>query len=111
MTGRRLSRKEIVLMENFAVRMRDLVGDGNVEVRVPLDSLARTRVPIPPELLLHGSRAELVVKGVWLADTVTGTVVGKYADGPDTLTLFPNSVILVTDLARVLGRFQPVFLS
>jgi hypothetical protein len=88
-------------------RMKDLVGDGNVEVRVPAGALSGRVVHIPPELLLHGNRAELTLKGPWLADTVTGTVVGKYVSGPETLTLFPNSVILVTDLARLLRRFHP----
>lgn len=103
-TGRRLSPAEIRMVERFAVWMKDLVGDGNVEVRLPYGTLARTRVPIPPELLLHGSRAELTLKGPWLADAVTETVVGKYVDGPETLTLFPNPVILVNDLARLLYK-------
>ena len=93
------------MVERFAGRMKNLVGDGNVEVRVPAGALSGKVVPIPPELLLHGNRAELTLKGPWLADTVTQTVVGKYVDGPETLTLFPNSVALVTDLARVLGRY------
>jgi hypothetical protein len=106
-TGRRLSPAEIRMVERFAGRMKDLVGDGNVEVRVPAGALSGRVVHIPPELLLHGNRAELTLKGPWLADTVTGTVVGKYVSGPETLTLFPNSVILVTDLARLLRRFHP----
>ena len=104
-TGRRLSPKEIEMVERFAGRMRDLVGDENIEVRVPAGVFAKQAVLIPPELLLHGSRAELTLKGTWLADTVTETVVGKYVTGPDTLTLFPNPVILVTDLARVLKSY------
>lgn len=95
-------------MEGFAVRMRDLVGTHTREVSIPLRVLAGARVPIPPELVLHGDRAVITLKGVWLADTVSGGVVGKYANGPDTLTLFPNPVVLVTDLARVLRRFHPV---
>lgn len=79
-----------------------MVGDDNIEVWVPVDALAGKSVPVPPELLLHGHRAVLVLRGLWLADSVTGTVVGKYVSGPDTLTLFPNSVILVNDLARLL---------
>ena len=103
-TGQRLSSREILLVEKFATRMRDLVGEENMEVGLSAETLSGARVPIPPELLLHGDRAVITLKGVWLVDTVTGSVVGRYADGPDTLTLFPNSVMLVTDLARVLRR-------
>ena len=106
--GRRLTAAEVETMEGFAVRMRDLVGTHTREVSIPLRVLAGARVPIPPELVLHGDRAVITLKGVWLADTVSGGVVGKYANGPDTLTLFPNPVVLVTDLARVLRRFHPV---
>jgi len=103
-TGQRLSSREIVLVEKFATRMRDLVGEENVGVGLSAETLSGVRIPIPPELLLHGDRAVIALRGVWLVDTVTGSVVGRYADGPDTLTLFPNSVMLVTDLARVLRR-------
>lgn len=95
-------------MEGFAVRMRDLVGTHTRGVSIPSWVLAGSRVPIPPELVLHGDRAVITLRGLWLADTVTGSVVGRYVDGPDTLTLFPNPVILVNDLARVLRRFHPV---
>lgn len=103
-TGQRLSSREIVLVEKFATRMRDLVGEENMEVGLSAETLSGARIPIQPELLLHGDRAVITLKGVWLVDTVTGSVVGRYVDGPDTLTLFPNSVMLVTDLARVLRR-------
>ncbi len=105
--GRRLSEKEIELIECYAKRMREVVGEDNREVEVPAKVLAGTLVPIPPELLLHGCRAVLTLRSAWLADTVTGSVVGKYVSGPDTLTLFPNPVVLVNDLARMLKRFQP----
>lgn len=105
-TGRRLSPTEIKMVERFANRMKDLVGEENVEVRVLSDTLSCTRIPIPPELLLHGRRASLVLRGPWLADSVTGTVVGKYVSGSDTLTLFPNSVALVNDLARLLKSHE-----
>jgi hypothetical protein len=95
-------------MERFAVRMRDLVGTQPVDVKVSAGLLAGSRVSIPPELVLHGDRAVITLRGVWLADMVSGRAVGKYADGPDTLTLFPNPVVLVNDLARVLRRFNPV---
>lgn len=95
-------------MERFAIRMRELVGTHTLEVSIPLLVLAGSRVSIPPELVLHGDRAVITLRGVWLADMVSGRAVGKYADGPDTLTLFPNPVVLVNDLARVLRRFHPV---
>lgn len=106
--GRRLTPVELVSMERFAIRMRDLVGTQPVDVKVSAGLLAGSRIPIPPELVLHGDRAVITLKGVWLADMVSGRAVGKYANGPDTVTLFPNPVILVTDLARVLRRFHPV---
>jgi hypothetical protein len=93
-------------VEGFATRMRELVGTRTVDVEVPAGLLAKTRIPIPPELVLHGERAVITLRGRWLADTVSGGVVGKYADGSDTLTLFPNPVVLVNDLARMLRRFQ-----
>lgn len=104
-TGQRLSSREILLVEKFATRMRDLVGEENMEVGLSAETLSGARVPIPPELLLHGDRAVITLKGVWLVDTVTGSVVGRYADGPDTLTLFPNPVVLVNDLSRVLRKY------
>lgn len=106
--GRRLTPVELVSMERFAIRMRDLVGTQPVDVKVSAGLLAGSRIPIPPELVLHGDRAVITLRGVWLADMVSGRAVGKYANGPDTVTLFPNPVILVTDLARVLRRFHPV---
>lgn len=104
-TGQRLSSREIVLVEKFATRMSGLVGEENMEVGLSAETLSGARVPIPPELLLHGDRAVITLRGVWLADTVTGSVVGRYVDGPDTMTLFPNPVMLVTDLARVLRKY------
>lgn len=105
-TGQRLSSREIVLVEKFATRMRDLVGEENMEVGLSAETLSGARIPIPPELLLHGDRAVITLRGRWLADTVSGGVVGKYADGSDTLTLFPNSVVMVNDLARVLRKYS-----
>lgn len=103
--GRRLTPAEVVAVGGFATRMRDLVGTQAVDVKVSAGLLVGSRIPIPPELVLHGDRAVITLRGVWLADTVTGSVVGRYVDGPDTLTLFPNSVMLVTDLARVLRKY------
>lgn len=99
-TGRRLSPKEVMLVRQYASRMRETVGEDNIKVVLPSDILPGTQITVPPELLLHGDRAILVMKGTWLADTVSGLVVGKLTHG--TLTLFPNSVILVNDLARLL---------
>jgi hypothetical protein len=104
--GRRLTRAEIEAVERFAKRMRELVGTHTVDVAVPAGLLAKTLIPIPPELVLHGERAVITLRGRWLADTVSGRVVGEYADGSNTLTLFPNPVVMVNDLARVLQRFQ-----
>jgi hypothetical protein len=103
--GRRLTPAEAVAIGGFATRMRELVGTQVVEVAVSAGVLAGARIPIPPELVLHGDRAVIILKGMWLADTVTGSVVGRYVDGPDTLTLFPNPVVLVNDLSRVLRKY------
>ena len=103
--GRKLTSAEVVAIEGFAIRMRELVGTQAVNVKVSAGLLAGSRIPIPPELVLHGDRAVITLRGLWLADTVSGGVVGRYVDGPDTLTLFPNPVVLVNDLARVLRKY------
>ena len=103
--GRKLTSAEVVAIEGFAIRMRELVGTQAVNVKVSAGLLAGSRIPIPPELVLHGDRAVITLRGLWLADTVSGGVVGRYADGTDTLTLFPNPVVLVNDLARVLRKY------
>lgn len=97
---------EVMAMEGFATRMRELVGEENKEVGLSAETLSGARIPIPPELVLHGDRAVITLKGRWLADTVSGGVVGRYADSSDTLTLFPNPVILVNDLARMLRKYS-----
>ena len=102
---RKLTSAEVVAIEGFAIRMRELVGTQAVNVKVSAGLLAGSRIPIPPELVLHGDRAVITPRGLWLADTVSGGVVGRYADGTDTLTLFPNPVVLVNDLARVLRKY------
>jgi len=104
--GRRLTPMEVMAMEGFATRMRELVGEENKEVGLSAETLSGARIPIPPELVLHGDRAVITLKGRWLADTVSGGVVGRYADSSDTLTLFPNPVILVNDLARMLRKYS-----
>jgi hypothetical protein len=93
-------------VEGFATRMRELVGTHTIDVAVPAGLSAKTRIPVPPELVLHGDRAVITLRGKWLADTVSGGVVGKYADGSDTLTLFPNPVVLVNDLARLVKSYH-----
>ena len=109
--GRRLTPTEVVVMEGFAKRMLELVGTRTIEVSIPPGTLAEARISVPPELVLHGERAVITLRGRWLADTVSGGVVGKYADGSDTLTLFPNPVVLVNDLARVVGNYHPLTTS
>ena len=104
--GSRLTRGEMAAVEGFATRMRELVGTHTIDVAVPAGLLAGSSIPVPPELVLHGDRAVITLRGLWLADTVTGSVVGRYANGPDTLTLFPNSVMLVTDLARLVKSYH-----
>lgn len=99
--GRKLSQKEIRLIEGYAERMVGLVGTDSVEVEVNVGELKNLAIHLPQELLLQTDSAEIVKKGEWLVDTITGCVVGKCGR---TLTLVPNPIVLVNDLAREIRK-------
>lgn len=95
--GRRLSQKEISLIHDYAKVMVKRVGVYNKTVSVPkaLESFCMT---LDPDLLLHGDRAEVIFRKNWLVDRHSDTVLGK-VEG-ENLTLYPNHLIHVSDLAR-----------
>ena len=97
--GMKLSSEEIAAVESYAEKMLRVVGTENKVVDRDPEDLSDLRLDLEPELVLHGDRARIVKRGRWLADEVTGCVVGKCERD---VTLFPNPVVLVNDLARVL---------
>ena len=99
---RRLTRSEVQAIERFAAHMVKVVGTKSIVTKVPQSEL--TKLKVPEEIVINGDSAELVVRGKWLVDNVTGRCVGKWDDGGELLTVFPNPVILVTDAARVVSE-------
>ena len=97
--GRRLSTKEISLIEYYAGRMLETVGRDPLELDISPSRLDNVSIDLPPETVLQGDRARIVRRGKWLTDEVTDCVVGRCEE---TLTLYPNPVILVNDLVRAL---------
>ena len=97
--GRRLSRKEISLIEYYAGKMVDLVGTESLELNINPSRLENVSIDLQPEVVLNGDRARIVKRGRWLTDEVTDCVVGKCEE---TVTLYPNSVVLFNDLVRAL---------
>lgn len=97
--GRRLSLREVSLVERFGRRMYEFIGDQRREVKI-------TGVQFPlipdPELLIQSDRAEIVKRGSWLVDTVSERCVGKLTESGESAMIFPNPVILVNDLANLL---------
>ena len=102
--GRRMSQTEMRLLESLAMRMADTVGREELTVRVDREKMDSTVISLAPELLIQGDAATFVVRGRWLVDTVTERCVGRWGDDGGSLTLFPNPVALVGDIARVVGR-------
>lgn len=99
--GRRMSQAEIKMLEGFAERMVELVGREELVVKANRERMGGAVIDLSPELLIQGDVATLVVRGRWLVDAVTERCVGKWSDGGETLTLSPNPVALVGDIARV----------
>lgn len=99
--GRRLSQKEIGLIHEYAEIMVKRVGTENKVITL-LKTQQNFSLPLNPDLLLHGGRAEAIFRKDWLVDKCSDTVLGK-AEG-DSLTLYPNHLIHVTDLAREMLR-------
>lgn len=102
--GRRMSQAEIKMLEGFAERMVKLVGRDEIVVKANRGRMGGTVIDLSPELLIQGDVATLVVRGCWLVDSVTDRCVGKFDECGETLTLFPNPVALVGDIARVIGK-------
>jgi hypothetical protein len=96
--GRKLSGKEIRLIEYYAGRMVETVGREPIELDIDPARLDNMSIDLQPETVLQGDRARIVRRGKWLTDEVTDCVVGKCER---TVTLVPNPVVLVNDLARV----------
>jgi len=98
--GRRLSTKEVNLIQYYAGRMLETVGRDPLELDIDPDRLDNVSIDLPPETVLQGDRARIVKRGKWLTDEVTDCVVGKCER---TVTLVPNPVVLVNDLVRALS--------
>lgn len=99
-----MSQAEIRLLESLAMRMANTVGREELVVKVDREKMDGTVIPLTPELLIQGDTATLVVRGRWLVDTVTERCVGRWGDDGGSLTLFPNPVALVGDIARVMEK-------
>lgn len=100
--GNRLTSKEVELIHEYASVMVKSVGLENKVIGMEGIESGSFSLLISPELLLNGDRARAVFRKNWLVDEHTDTVLGK-VDG-EALTLYPNFLIHVTDLAReVLG--------
>jgi hypothetical protein len=97
--GRRLSVKEVKLIDYYAKRMVETVGLDPLELDINPDRLDNVSIDLQPETILQGDRARIVKRGKWLTDEVTDCVVGRCEQ---TVTLYPNSVVLVNDLVRAL---------
>ena len=97
--GRRLSVKEVNLVEKFGSRMYEFIGDQSREVNIM--GVEFPVIPYP-ELLIQSDKAEIVRRGSWLVDTVSERCVAKVKQCGGSAVIFPNPVILVNDLANLL---------
>lgn len=80
------------------------MGTDKVTIEFPLSKFPQYGVKVPEEIVLSGESAVLFARGKWLVDTVTERCVGKWDEGRELLTVFPNPVILVTDAARLVSE-------
>jgi len=96
--NRNLTSREIQLIEKFAEVVEKEVGTEDRTVPKPRSM----ELDLPPELLLYADRCRVVVKGKWLVDQYSEAVLGR-VDG-DLVTLYPNYLVHVTDLAREMLR-------
>lgn len=95
---RNLTIKEIQLVEKFARVVEKEIGTESRTVSMPRS----TGLDLPPELLLYADQCKVVVRGKWLIDQYSEAVLGR-VDG-DLVTLYPNHLVHVTDLAREMLR-------
>ena len=95
---RNLTIKEIQLIEKFARVVEKEIGTESRTVSMPRS----TGLDLPPELLLYADQCKVVVRGKWLIDQYSEAVLGR-VDG-DLVTLYPNHLVHVADLAREMLR-------
>jgi hypothetical protein len=96
--NRNLTPREIQLIEKFAKVVEKEVGTENRTVPTPRS----IELDLPPELLLYADRCKAVIKEKWLVDQYSEAVLGM-VDG-DLVTLYPNHLVHVADLAREVLR-------
>jgi hypothetical protein len=97
---RRLTNKEICLIEKFAKSVEKAVGTEHKVV----PELRSVGFDLPPELLIYGDRCRPVVRGKWLVDQYSGAVLGRIES--DKVTLYPNHLVHVVDLAREVLKYR-----
>ena len=97
---RNLTIKEIQLIEKFARVVEKEIGTESRTVSMPRSM----GLDLPPELLLYADQCKVVVKGKWLIDQYSEAVLGR-VDG-DLVTLYPNHLVHVADLAREMLRCE-----
>lgn len=100
--GRKLTQKEITVLERYSDLMVRLVGTENKVIMV---KSIITDMKLPPELILNGDYAVLTERSGWLVDRVTEQVIGKFVS-TDKLEIYPNPIILINDLVRILKCSQ-----
>lgn len=93
----KLTTAQIELIYKFAKEMKDIVGER--EVILYCD---KTNLPLQIDQTFLSDSVLLVSKGKWLADELSSTVVGEWID-QDLVKVFPNSVLLVSELEAVLA--------
>jgi hypothetical protein len=98
--NRNLTSREIQLIEKFARVVEKEIGTRSRTVSMPRSM----ELDLPPELLLYADRCRVVVRGKWLVDQYSEAVLGR-VDG-DTVTLYPNHLVHVVDLAREMLRCE-----
>lgn len=95
---RNLTIKEIQLIEKFARVVEKEIGTESRTVSMPRSM----GLDLPSELLLYADQCKVVVRGKWLIDQYSEAVLGR-VDG-DLVTLYPNHLVHVADLAREMLR-------
>lgn len=106
-SSRRLSQTEIETIEKIGCDMARTVGTSSKTMRVDMECLP-DEIEVPDYMLLYDEKAVLVMRSSWLVDRISGRVVGKHS-GVDTLTLLPNPIVKVDDLARMLWTYSLTF--
>lgn len=100
--GKKLTPSEVSSIKKYGSYFASIAGTDRVTLKSPVSNFPGCGIKIPEELVLNGDTAVLYARGKWLVDTVTERCVGKWDDGGELLTVFPNPVILVADAARMM---------